>query len=96
LLENATSFREQMSASGFELIPGEHPIIPVMLHDARRAQAMSAAMLEEGVLVAGFSFPVVPTGQARVRTQVSAAHTSAQIDAAVRAFSKVGRWMGLI
>ena len=85
-----------MSAAGFTLVPGEHPIIPVMLGDARLAGEMSAALLKEGIYVVGFSFPVVPKGKARIRTQMSAAHTPEQIDRVVAAFTKVGRELGVI
>ena len=87
LFDNAAQFRAGMAAAGFELVAGEHPIIPVMLGDARLAQDMAAALLERGVLVTGFSYPVVPPGQARIRVQLSAAHTSGQIDQAVAAFA---------
>lgn len=96
LFTNADRFREKMGKLGFDLTPGEHPIIPVMLGDARLAQEMADRMLAEGVYVIGFSFPVVPKGQARIRTQMSAAHTFEQIDFAVDAFAKVGRDMGVI
>jgi len=96
LFANAARFRAAMTAAGFELLPGEHPIIPVMLHDAKLAQTMAARMLELGVYVIGFSFPVVPRGQARIRTQMSAAHTFEQIDAAVEAFTTAGKELGVI
>jgi glycine C-acetyltransferase len=96
LRANASYFRAQLAALGFRLIPGEHPIIPVMLGDASRAAAMAEALLEEGVYVVGFSYPVVPEGQARIRVQMSAAHTSAQLEHAVQAFAKVGRQLGVI
>ena len=85
-----------MSAAGFTLVPGEHPIIPVMLGDAQVASRMADALLKQGVYVIGFSFPVVPKGRARIRTQMSAAHTSEQIDRAVAAFTRVGRELGII
>lgn len=94
--ENGARFREAMSAQGFTLVPGEHPIVPVMLGDAALATRMADALLEEGIYVIGFSFPVVPKGRARIRTQMSAAHTSAQIDQAVAAFTKVGKALGAI
>ena len=78
-----------MSAAGFTLVPGEHPIIPVMLGEARLAQDMAAKLLDEGIYVIGFSFPVVPKGQARIRTQLSAAHTPEHVDRAIAAFTKV-------
>ncbi|MCL6264604.1 glycine C-acetyltransferase [Craterilacuibacter sp. RT1T] len=96
LTRNAEHFRSAMSAAGFTLVPGEHPIIPVMLGDARLAGEMSAALLKEGIYVVGFSFPVVPKGKARIRTQMSAAHTPEQIDRVVAAFTKVGRELGVI
>ena len=91
LFRNAERFREGMGKAGFDLLPGEHPIIPVMLGDARLAQQMAAALMDEGVYVTGFSFPVVPKGQARIRTQMCAAHSDEQIDEAIAAFTKVGR-----
>lgn len=96
LVANAERFRAGMSAAGFNLVPGEHPIIPVMLGDAKLAQDMAAKMMDEGVYVTGFSFPVVPRGQARIRTQMSAAHTFEQIDHAIAAFTKIGRELGVI
>jgi glycine C-acetyltransferase len=89
--ENGERFRGAMSASGFDLVPGQHPIIPVMLGDAGLATRMADALLEEGIYVIGFSFPVVPKGRARIRTQMSAAHTADQIDRAAAAFARVGR-----
>jgi glycine C-acetyltransferase len=85
-----------MDALGFDLLPGEHPIIPVMLGDARKAVELAAGLLEEGVYVTAFSFPVVPRGQARIRTQMSAAHTTEDLDAAMAAFGRVGRALGVI
>ncbi len=96
LFRNAKRFRDGMAKAGFSLLPGEHPIIPVMLGDAKLAQDMSAALMDEGVYVTGFSFPVVPKGQARIRTQMCAGHTDAQVDRAVAAFTKVGRALGVI
>ncbi|MBS0254888.1 MAG: glycine C-acetyltransferase [Proteobacteria bacterium] len=96
LRANAARFRNGMAAAGFTLIPGEHPIVPVMLGDARLAQDMAAALLDDGVFVTGFSYPVVPLGKARIRTQLSAAHTAEQIDEAVAAFTRVGRKLGVI
>jgi glycine C-acetyltransferase len=93
---NGARFRSAMSALGFTLVPGEHPIIPVMLGDAQLASRMADALLKEGVYVIGFSFPVVPKGRARIRTQMSAAHTPEQIDWAVDAFARVGRSLGII
>ena len=96
LFENARFFRAAMSAAGFDLKPGEHPIIPVMLGDATLATRMADALLERGVYVVGFSYPVVPKGQARIRTQMSAALTRAQLERAVAAFTEVGRWLGVL
>jgi glycine C-acetyltransferase len=96
LTANAERFRKGMSEAGFDLLPGEHPIIPVMLGDAKLAQDMAAKLMDEGVYVIGFFFPVVPKGQARIRTQMSAAHTPEMIDRAVAAFTKVGKELGVI
>jgi glycine C-acetyltransferase len=93
---NGERFRRGMTALGFDLVPGQHPIIPVMLGDAALATRMADALLAEGIYVIGFSYPVVPKGKARIRTQMSAAHTEAQIDRAVAAFAKVGRALGAI
>jgi glycine C-acetyltransferase len=93
---NGERFREAMSAAGFTLVPGQHPIIPVMLGDALVASRMADALLHEGVYVIGFSYPVVPKGRARIRTQMSAAHTLKQIDQAVDAFKRVGASLGVI
>jgi glycine C-acetyltransferase len=96
LTANAARFRGAMTEAGFDLLPGEHPIIPVMLGDAKLAQTMAARMLELGVYVIGFSFPVVPRGAARIRTQMSAAHTFEHIDQAVAAFTTAGKELGVI
>lgn len=96
LWENANYFREQMSAAGFTLAGKDHAIIPVMLGDAKVAAEMSKRMLSEGIYVVGFSFPVVPKGQARIRTQISAAHSKAQLDKAIAAFIRIGKDMGVI
>ncbi|MDJ0750957.1 MAG: glycine C-acetyltransferase [Woeseiaceae bacterium] len=93
---NAAYFREQMTERGFDLKPGEHPIIPVMLGDARLASAMADRLLERGIYVIGFSYPVVPKGQARIRTQMSAGLTTAQLDMAIDAFTDVGRELDVI
>jgi glycine C-acetyltransferase len=85
-----------MGKAGFTLLPGEHPIIPVMLGEARLAQEMAARLYERGIYVTGFFYPVVPQGQARIRTQMSAAHSAEDIDAAVSAFTDVGRELGVI
>jgi len=94
--KNARYFREQMTALGFELKPGEHPIIPVMLGDARLATRMADRLLEHGVYVIGFSFPVVPRGEARIRTQMSAGLEREHLDRAIEAFASVGRELGVI
>jgi glycine C-acetyltransferase len=93
---NGERFREAMSAAGFTLVPGQHPIIPIMLGDALVASRMADALLHEGVYVIGFSYPVVPKGRARIRTQMSAAHTPQQIDQAIDAFKRVGASLGVI
>lgn len=93
---NAQHFRKRMSEAGFDLRPGNHPIVPVMLYDAKLAQQFASALLEEGIYVIGFFFPVVPRDQARIRTQMSAAHSIEQIDQAVEAFIKVGKQLGVI
>jgi glycine C-acetyltransferase len=93
---NAARLRASLSAAGFTLKPGHHPIIPVMIGDAALATRMADRLLEEGIYVVGFSFPVVPQGQARIRLQASAAHTDEQIDRTVRAFAAVGKELGVI
>ena len=96
LKDNARHFREGMSEIGFNLVPGEHPIIPVMLGDAKLTQQMATRLLDEEIYVVGFSFPVVPHGKARIRTQMSAAHSECDIDRAITAFAKVGSELRLI
>ena len=96
LNDNAKAFRSGMSAAGFKLLAGEHPIIPVMLGEAELAQKLAARLYELGIYVTGFFFPVVPKGQARIRTQMSAAHTPEQIKTAIAAFTKVARELGVI
>jgi glycine C-acetyltransferase len=96
LERSAVSFRERMTAAGFDIRPGEHPIVPVMLYDEALAHQMADAMLDEGVYVIGFSYPVVPKGAARIRVQISAAHTDEQLDLAVDAFTRVGKRLGVI
>ena len=95
LHENTSYFREKMESLGFDLLPGTHPIVPIMLYDARIASEFSARLLDKGVYVTGFSFPVVPKGKARIRTQVSARHTKEDLDAATEAFSEVKIEMGI-
>jgi len=85
-----------MTAAGFRLLPGEHPIIPVMLGEAKLAQDMAAKLYEKGIYVTGFFFPVVPKGQARIRTQMSAAHSAQDIDTAIAAFTAAGKELGVI
>lgn len=96
LFDNAKRFRAGMTAAGFRLLPGEHPIIPVMLGEAKLAQDMAARLYEKGIYVTGFFFPVVPKGQARIRTQMSAAHSSQDIDTAIAAFTAAGKELGVI
>jgi glycine C-acetyltransferase len=96
LQENSQYFRQHMQKLGFTLVPGEHPIIPVMLGDAKLAGEMANRLLHEGIYVIGFSYPVVPKGQARIRTQMSAAHDRIHLDRAIAAFAKVGRELGVI
>jgi glycine C-acetyltransferase len=94
--DNALYFRKRMSEAGFDIRPGTHPIAPVMLYDAKLAQQFARELLDEGIYVIGFFYPVVPQGQARIRTQMSAAHSHEQIDQAVDAFTKIGRKLGVI
>ncbi len=96
LHSNSQYFRKKMEAAGFNLVPGSHPIIPVMLGDAKLAQEFAARMLGRGVYVIGFFYPVVPKGQARIRTQMSAAHSQEDLDKAVEAFKAVGKELGVI
>lgn len=96
LRRNSEFFRQGMTQLGFTLIPGEHPIIPVMLGDAKLAATMADRLLAEGIYVIGFSYPVVPQGQARIRVQITAAHTQSQLERAIQAFEKVGRELNVI
>ncbi len=96
LKENAEFFRSRLTELGFTLVPGNHPIIPVMLGEARLAAQMAERLLHEGIYVVGFSYPVVPKGQARIRVQMSAAHTRMHLERAVAAFAKVGKELGVI
>ena len=93
--ENANYFRAELSKLGFDLLPGEHPIVPIMLYDAKVAQEFARRMLDKGVYVTGFCYPVVPMGKARIRTQISAGHTKADLDFAVKCFGEVKQEMGL-
>ena len=96
LEENTVRFRTRMTEAGFDIKPGVHPIVPIMLYEARLAQDMAADLLAEGIYVIGFSYPVVPQGQARIRVQLSAAHTTEQIDRCVDAFVRVGKKHGVL
>lgn len=96
LKENSAYFREKMEGAGFKLLPGEHPIIPIMLGDAELAKTMADELLNEGIYVVGFSYPVVPKGLARIRTQISAAHSKQDLERAVDAFIKIGKKQGVI
>ncbi|NQT62792.1 MAG: glycine C-acetyltransferase [Candidatus Marinimicrobia bacterium] len=96
LEENTRYFREKMTAAGFDIKAGEHPIVPIMFGDAKLAADIAAALLEKGIYVIGFSFPVVPKGEARIRTQISAAHTREHLDRAIQAFIEVGKTFGVI
>ena len=96
LMENSRYFRQAMTEAGFTLVPGEHPIIPVMLGDAKLATRMANELLKRGIYVIGFSFPVVPKGQARIRTQMTAGLSRQQLDTAIEAFTDVGRQLGVI
>ena len=96
LFENADFFRKEMTELGFTLSGAGHPIIPVMLGDAELAQKFASQMLKEDIYVIGFSFPVVPQGQARIRTQMSAAHSREDVESAVQAFKKVGQQLRII
>ena len=96
LIKNSLRFRAGLEAAGFDLTPGEHPIIPVMLYEEKVAAELAEKLLDHGIYVIAFSYPVVPKGLARIRTQMSAAHTFEQIDKAIEAFTAVGREMGVI
>jgi glycine C-acetyltransferase len=91
---NARHFRAGLKSAGLNILPGEHPIVPVMLGDAKVAQEFSRRLLDRGVFAIGFFFPVVPQGKARIRTQVSAAHEQTHLDRAIEAFAAVGRELG--
>lgn len=96
LEESTRYFREKMTEAGFDITPGTHPIVPVMLYDAKLAQEFAAKMLEEGIYVIGFYYPVVPQGKARIRVQISAAHERSHLDKAIAAFTKVGQSLGVL
>jgi glycine C-acetyltransferase len=93
---NTRYFREQMTQAGFDIKPGDHPIVPIMLYEATVAQEMAAALLQEGIYVIGFFYPVVPKGKARIRVQLSAAHDKQMLDRAIDAFTRVGKRMGVL
>ncbi|MCH7415327.1 glycine C-acetyltransferase [Belliella sp. R4-6] len=96
LEENTKYFREKMTAAGFDIKPGEHPIVPIMLYEAVLSQKMAEKLLEKGIYVIGFYYPVVPKGQARIRVQISAGHDKAHLDTAINAFIEVGKELGVI
>lgn len=96
LEKNTKYFRSEMTAAGFDIKPGEHPIVPIMLYDAVLAAEFAAKLLDEGIYVIGFFFPVVPKGQARIRVQISAAHDQQQLDRAIKAFTKIGEQLGVL
>jgi glycine C-acetyltransferase len=96
LRENSLHFRREIANAGFTIPDGPHPIVPVIVGDTAKALAMSAALFDEGVYVSGFGFPVVPQGQARLRCQISAAHSTKDLDFAVEAFRKVGKKFGVV
>jgi glycine C-acetyltransferase len=96
LESNTKYFREKMTSAGFDIRPGDHPIVPIMLYDAVLAQNFATKLLDEGIYVIGFFFPVVPKGQARIRVQLSAAHERAHLDKAIEGFVKVGKELGVL
>ena len=96
LADNTAYFREQMTAAGFDIKPGEHPIVPIMLYDAVLAQQFAEKLLAKGIYVIGFFYPVVPKGQARIRVQLSAAHTRQHLDQAIDAFTAIGQELGVV
>ncbi|MDT8450451.1 MAG: aminotransferase class I/II-fold pyridoxal phosphate-dependent enzyme, partial [Wenzhouxiangellaceae bacterium] len=96
LMENTRFFRHAMTEAGFDIKEGSHPIVPVMLYDAPMAQKMADALLEEGIYVIGFFYPVVPRGEARIRLQISAAHEREHLERAVDAFTRIGKKLGVI
>jgi glycine C-acetyltransferase len=96
LEHNTKYFRSKMTEAGFNIKPGDHPIVPIMLYDAVLAQNFAAKLLDEGIYVIGFFFPVVPKGQARIRVQLSAAHQQQHLDKAIIAFTKIGKELGVL
>ena len=93
---NTKYFRNKMAEAGFDIKPGDHPIVPIMLYDAGVAQNFAAKLLDEGIYVVGFFFPVVPKGQARIRVQLSAAHEQRHLDKAISAFAKIGKELNVL
>jgi glycine C-acetyltransferase len=96
LEKNTKYFRGKMTEAGFDIKPGEHPIVPIMLYDAVLAANFATKLLEEGIYVIGFFFPVVPKGQARIRVQLSAAHEQPHLDKAIEAFARIGKELGVL
>jgi glycine C-acetyltransferase len=96
LEKNTKYFREQMTKAGFDIKPGEHPIVPIMLYEAPLAHKFAEKLLEKGIYVIGFFYPVVAKGQARIRVQISAGHDQHHLDAAIKAFTEVGKELGVI
>jgi len=96
LEDNTRYFREKMTAAGFDIKQGDHPIVPIMLYDAKLSQDFAAKLLKEGIYVIGFYYPVVPKGQARIRVQLSAAHEKEHLDKAIGAFIKIGKELAVI
>jgi glycine C-acetyltransferase len=96
LEENTKYFRSEMTKAGFDIKPGDHPIVPIMLYDAVLSQQFAAKLLEEGIYVIGFYYPVVPKGQARIRVQISAVHEKEHLDKAIAAFTKIGKGLGVL
>ena len=96
LWENTKYFREQITKAGFDIKPGEHPIVPIMLYEAKLAQDFASKLLEEGIYVVGFFYPVVAKGNARIRVQISAGHDKSHLDKAIAAFTKIGKELGVV
>jgi glycine C-acetyltransferase len=96
LERNTKYFRQKISEAGFDIKPGEHPIVPIMLYDAVLAQKFAEKLLDKGIYVVGFFYPVVPKGQARIRVQISAAHEKHHLDKAIQAFTEVGKELGVL
>jgi glycine C-acetyltransferase len=96
LEQNTKYFRSEMTKAGFDIRPGEHPIVPIMLYDAPLAQKFAEQLLEKGIYVIGFFYPVVAKGQARIRVQISAAHETHHLDKAIKAFTEVGKQLGVL